>query len=374
MGSLAIVTPFYPPHVGGVERYAQEFAQAAVDLGVDVNVVTTDNVRDPIENIDDRGVRVLRLPAYNIPVMGSTYPIALRGWRRAADLLRCDAIMAHTRFFMTTPVAAALAARSGRRICVVDHGSGPLRSSPRALARASLAYEHMVTAILKPLSPRFFAVSAASANWLRTFGIKEAEVLPNSIVPRAIPLARSTSDFRGKMIVLHAGRLFAEKGVLDLVEAARIFSEARGNIELRIAGDGPLRGVLEQYGRASTFLTYLGSIPHDQVRLELERATVYVHPSKLAEGFPTALLEAGDAGLPVISTPFGGSAELIEDGSTGWILDRSDPTTIASALFEVASRPEEAIRRGYELRKAVHENYTWPSTVAKFLRYVGTAA
>ena len=88
-----------------------------------VNVVTTDAVAKPIETVEDSRLRVLRLPAYNFPIMGSHYPIAF-GWRKANEFLRCDVVMAHTRFFMTTLAAAAATARMGKRICVVDHGSG----------------------------------------------------------------------------------------------------------------------------------------------------------------------------------------------------------------------------------------------------------
>ena len=85
--SLAIVTPFYPPHVGGVERYAQGFARAAMEIGLSVNVVTTDSVKRPVESTEDGGIRVLRLPAHNIPVMGSHYPIAPSGWKHAEPFL-----------------------------------------------------------------------------------------------------------------------------------------------------------------------------------------------------------------------------------------------------------------------------------------------
>lgn len=368
--SLAIVTPFYPPHIGGVERYAQEFARAAADMGLIVNVVTTGAVRRPVESTDERGVRVLRLPAYNLPMMGSTYPISLSGWRHAADLLRCDAVMAHTRFFMTTPIAAVLARRQGRRICIVDHGSGPLRSSPRALARASLAYEHAVTAALKRLSPRFFAVSKASANWLRRFGIIGACVLPNSVGPRPKPPIRKAEAFGEKIVVLHIGRLLAEKGVLELIEGIAVLARRGRDVELRIAGDGPLRVEVERLAMNSPFLKFLGIIDHSRVEYELDRATVYVHPSNLPEGSPTALLEAGTAALPVISTPFGGTAELITEGKTGWIIPRGDATSIASSLLDLIQQPNEALRRGSELFRLIQERYTWPATVMKFLEHL----
>ncbi len=372
--SLAIVSPFYPPHVGGVERYAQEFARAAVDLGLSVNVVTTEAVPKPIETVEDSGLRVLRLPGYNLPVMGSHYPIALFGWRRAKELLRCDIVMAHTRFFMTTLGAAIATARMGKRICVVDHGSGPLRSSPRALALASLAYEHVATAALKRLAARFFAVSAASANWLRRFGIANAPVLPNSVASLATPPHQQVLGNRKKIVVFYAGRLLAEKGLLELVDGVELLSGRGYATEIRIAGEGPLAGALRQRAVNSEHVIYLGRIAHDAVENELRNATAFVNPSKLPEGSPTALLEAGLAALPVISTPFGGSAELVHHGRTGWIIPSSDPESIASALVEVVSNPEEASRRGLALFRYGQENCTWPSTVRRFLGYMEAAA
>lgn len=371
--SLAIVSPFYPPHVGGIERYAQEFARAAADLGLSVNVVTTDAVAKPIETVEDSRLRVLRLPAYNVPIMGSYYPIAF-GWRKANEFLRCDVVMAHTRFFMTTLAAATATARMGKRICVVDHGAGPLRSSPRALALASLAYEHAATAALKRLAARFFAVSAASANWLRRFGIANAPVLPNSVASLATPPHQQVLGDRKKIVVFYAGRLLAEKGLLELIEGVELLSGRGYAIEVRIAGEGPLAGALRRRAVNSAHVIYLGRIPHDAVEHELTNATVFVNPSKLPEGSPTAVLEAGLAALPVITTPFGGSAELIHHGRTGWIIPSSDPENIASALEEVISNPEEASRRGLALFRYGQENYTWPSTVRSFLGYMEAAA
>lgn len=367
--SLAIVSPFYPPHVGGIERYAQEFARAAADLGLSVNVVTTDAVPKPIETVEDSGLRLLRLPAYNLPVMGSHYPIAF-GWRKANEFLRCDVVMAHTRFFMTTLAAATATARMGKRICVVDHGSGPLRSSPRALALASLAYEHAATAALKRLAARFFAVSAASANWLRRFGIANAPVLPNSVASLATPPHQQVLGNRKKSVVFYAGRLLAEKGVLELVDGVELLAERGYAVEVRIAGEGPLAETLRRRAASSSRVIYLGRVAHSIVEKELSDATVFVNPSKLPEGSPTVLLEAGLAALPVISTPFGGSAELIHHGHTGWIIPSSDAESIAAALTDVISHPEEASRRGMALFRYEQENYTWPSTVRRFLEYL----
>jgi glycosyltransferase involved in cell wall biosynthesis len=366
--SLAIVTPFYPPHVGGVERYAQEFARAALGLGLSINVVTTASVRKPVEAVEDGGVRVLRLPAFNLPVMGSHYPISVTGWRRAERHLQCEVVMAHTRFFMTTLAASAVTARQSRPLYVVDHGSGPLRSCPRALASASLVYERAVTALLKRRSAKFLAVSAASAEWLRYFDIGDAEVIPNGIAPRAAMPPRNVDAF-GRAVILFAGRLIPEKGVRELVKAVESLVREGRNLQLRIAGDGPLSNFVQDRASSAGFLRYLGRLTPAEVAVEMDKATMFVNPSNYPEGLPTTLLEAGAAALPVISTPRGGSGDLIRNGETGWLIPGSTPSHLAAAMREVMAQPDEAIRRGAKLFRLVQADYAWPSIVERFLEH-----
>jgi glycosyltransferase involved in cell wall biosynthesis len=363
--SLAIVTAFYPPAVGGSERYSQGFARAAVDLGLTVNVITTAPIRKPDVVVEDNGINVLRIPALHVPIQGSYFPIPIQGTRLVAEFLHCDVVIAQTRFFLTSLAAAILARSWGGRICVVEHGSGPLRSVS-LFTLATSAYERAITAALKCFSPKFFAVSDASADWLRHFGINDARVLPNGIAPRATRPLRDVSAF-AKPIVLYAGRLFPEKGVIELVDAVEELALSGQPIELRVAGRGPLSSLLRSRAVKSEVLTYLGSITPGEVAAELDRATVLANPSNCYEGLPTVLLEAGAAALPVISTRRGGSSEVIRDGSTGWLLDEGTVECIASCLADVVSQPKEANRRGAELFKLVQERYTWPSIVRQFL-------
>ena len=141
-----------------VERYAQEFARAAVEQGVTVNVVTTASVRRCEVRVEDNGVNVLRLPARRVSISGSYFPIPTAGARQMAAFLQCDAVIAHTRFFLTVRImAAGLCALRGKRISVFEHGSGPLRSQ-KTFVMASMGYEHAITLLFRLFAPRFYAV------------------------------------------------------------------------------------------------------------------------------------------------------------------------------------------------------------------------
>jgi len=363
--SLAIVSPFYPPSVGGVERFSRAFAREAAARGVRVNVVTTAAVRTPQTAVEDERINVLRLPAWYVPVAGSSFPIPRAGLGVLREYLDCDVVLAQTRFYPTTLLAAAVASRRGRRICVLDHGSGPLRSGS-AFAAASLTYERAVTAALKLFRPEFFGVSAASVAWLEHFGIRGAGEIPNGIAPRAGMPARSAAP-RAKTVVFFAGRLLPEKGVRELVAGVELLTGAGRDIELRIAGDGPLSAWLARHAAVHPFVVPLGRLEPEAVAAEMERATLFVNPSNYAEGLPTILLEAGSAALGVVSTPRGGGGELVRDGETGWLVPRGEASSIAAALEDAIARPQEAIRRGAALFALVQSRYTWPAIVGSFL-------
>ncbi len=259
--------------------------------------------------------------------MGSHYPIALSGWDVAERYLDCDVVMAHTRFFMTTIQAANIAARRNKRICVVDHGSGPLRSSPRALSAASITYERAVTSYLKRRLARFFGVSSASVKWLEEFGIFGASLLPNGVAPLSAAPMRKLDSFN-EPVVFYAGRLLPEKGVQELVEAVEVLVAQGARFDLRIGGDGPLATFLKARAISLDFFSFLGRLSSTEIEHELAGATVLVNPSNYAEGLPTILLEAGNAAMPVISTPRGGSADLIRNGHTGWLISEGSRPAI----------------------------------------------
>ncbi len=215
---------------------------------------------------------------------------------------------------------------------------GPLRSLS-LFALASLAYEHAVTAALKRLSPRFFAVSAASADWLHRFNIDDAEVVPNGVEPLREAPSRTPGAF-AKPVVFFAGRLIPEKGVRQLVAAVERLVRQGADVQLRIAGQGPLSRFLTERASEAPFLQYLGQLSPEQIAAEMASATVFVNPSDYPEGLPTTLLEAGAAALPVISTPRGGSVDLIRNGTTGWLIPDNAPESIVASLSEALAQPD----------------------------------
>jgi len=225
-------------------------------------------------------------------------------------------------------------------------------------------------AVLTRCLHRHIAVSRFVASRLRErFHVppEKIVVIPNaataggtvSPVPRS-ELARDVST----SIVLTVARLDAQKGIAHLLDAAVAVPQA----SFAIAGEGPDRAALEQ--RAATLgvsdrVRFLGH-RHDVPAL-LAAADLFVLPS-LYEGLPLAVLEAMAAGVPVIATSVGGTAEVVRDGETGTLVPPADADALSSAIGRTLADRRQASRLALAARSLVAHGHSVTSMVGSVSR------
>jgi glycosyltransferase involved in cell wall biosynthesis len=85
---------------------------------------------------------------------------------------------------------------------------------------------------------------------------------------------------------------------------------------------------------------------------------------------PLVVLEAMEAGVPVVASRVSGIPEVVEDGVTGWLVPPEDPPALAAALSEVLEDPDEARRRGEAGRRRVDERFRPINAVAAWKQAV----
>src|SRR5437667_12536943 len=78
-------------------------------------------------------------------------------------------------------------------------------------------------------------------------------------------------------------------------------------------------------------LDYLGPVPMNRRAVFFKQADFFVLPT-YAEGMPVSVIEAMAAGLPVITTPVGGTPELITEGVEGWMVEPGDVGALAEKI------------------------------------------
>lgn len=165
--------------------------------------------------------------------------------------------------------------------------------------------------------------------------------------------------------ILFVGRLAAEKGILVLLESFAGLLARMPHAQLRLAGDGEDRKILEarvaELGLAERVI-FLGYCSQETVRAELESADLFVLPS-FAEGVPVSLMEAMAIGVPVVSTYVGGIVELVIPDETGLLVPAGSVPRLAKAIFtgltdaawrqRVSVAAREKVARDYGLQAQV---------------------
>jgi glycosyltransferase involved in cell wall biosynthesis len=194
---------------------------------------------------------------------------------------------------------------------------------------------------------RFIVLSNFAVSKFAKGGIPSDKMVvkPNFV---DLPVPATTCQRSGLLFI---GRLSPEKGMDVLLDAASLgqFSVA----DIRIAGDGPLDGMVT--GRDVTFL---GALPANEVRQNMQAATALLLPSVWYEGFPMVLVEAYANGLPVIASRLGALAELVEDGVTGLLFEPGNANDLAGKMRWAFDNPNEMSRMGEAARKRYEDLYT----------------
>ena len=151
--------------------------------------------------------------------------------------------------------------------------------------------------------------------------------------------------------VLYAGWINMAKGCHLILSVARKLPE----IDFMMLG--PVMSDMEHHlNRLPENVTMGGDIATDAVFRHMETSDVFLFPSRHAEGFPNAVLEAMAAGLPVVTTKVGALPEMIEEGKGGLFVDGCDADGIASALQVLIANPEMRDRMGrFNIRKSETE-------------------
>jgi glucosyltransferase len=299
--------------------------------------------------------------------------LARARWRfgappRLLSLRREAPALMHAHFGLDALEARAIAHSLGIPLVVTLHGydinthrewwenghGGPhmIRYPRRLLALATAPCVH------------FIAVSDALRRRAIAYGIPAEKVTTRYIGIDLRKFAPGTAPITARRrSVLFVGRLVEKKGCEYLVRAMQIVMAQVPEAELTIVGDGPMRSDLERLSRELRVpAKFLGTLPPMGVKEELDRARVFCLPSIHAangdaEGFGISLLEAQAAGLPVVTSAFGGAEEGILDGKTGYRVAERDVAALSSRLARILSDDDTAMMMSSQTRAFVASRF-----------------
>lgn len=204
------------------------------------------------------------------------------------------------------------------------------------------------------------SAAGLSALWLRS---AKSRVIYNGLdSSRAV--SRGDLPFtRRPHTAVMAARMHHMKDYDLFLAAAQILESQRpGTWRFLAVGDGPERARLMEKGSELTANGCLEFVPQvDDVMGLLATADVGVlltNPHRHAEGCSNALLEYMAANLPVVCTDSGGNREVVEDGTTGFLVPAGNAARLAARLSWLAAHPVDARGMGQRGALRVHNEFS----------------
>jgi glycosyltransferase involved in cell wall biosynthesis len=389
---IILLTTYYYPFIGGGESHARRLASYLARHGIGVVILTkrVDRHSPALEKID--GVPVYRIPPAGERSMLQKWMMipfaifALLRLRKKFDVIYCPG-------YRAIGIAAIGAGKLLRRPVILRAGNNGIlscRNWDSSLARCHLDPQGLLASLIKRLVRKTYASATAFACISREI---EAETLQCGILPQKVhylPNGVDTQQFRPPMpgerdlisleekwpqhrlVCMYVGRLSAEKGILDLLEAWRALKDLR-TILIVVGPDMPghhmdvgpaVREYVAEHRMQEGVILY--GRREDIPRL-LRAADLFIQPSHY-EAFSNSVIEAMATGLPLVASQVGGMMDCLVDGVNALLCKPASPAALAMQIRRLLDDQRLRAELGREARATVERDYDESLIFAKFAR------
>jgi glycosyltransferase involved in cell wall biosynthesis len=234
---------------------------------------------------------------------------------------------------------------------VIGFAGRGYRESRRALGRTVPVITRVAS-----LKDKALARLAGADGYLVTTKFMKELLVRRGVDPRIIrvipnflrrPLSLVERDgFCAPPVIGTLGRAMRDKGFDVLLEALALLKARNVDFRAVIGGDGEdlsaLRELSQRLG-LTNIVEFPGWVSNEQKTQFLSRLDIFVCPSRY-EPFGIVMLEAMEAGLPLVASRTTGAEEIVEAGRTGVLVPNEDPAAMAEALGKLIKDPQRARR------------------------------
>ena len=306
----------------------------------------------------------LRDVGISVQVIGKRFkadPTALFRLRREFKAFAPDVV--HTWLF---------AANSFGRVAARMAGVPRIIAAERCVDLWKTSVHFMIDRRLAKFTDTITANSEGIRDFYASHGIPadQFRVIPNGILPRqAVSGGEEKSVDReevfrrlevppSRRLILAVGRLWPQKRYRDLIWAAELLATMRGDTTLVIVGDGPQAGELLRHRDAVSTPVHVRFAGHrDDVSALLPHADVFWIGSQY-EGQSNSVIEAMQAGVPVVASDIAGNCDLVLHEETGFLVKLGDTADFARQTHVLLDSNQLAKQLGLAGQQRIATEFT----------------
>lgn len=347
---ILIAASYYPPAIGGLERYAAEMAKVAQKANYEVVVICSGETKAITKEVS-AGVSIYRIPtAFKL----LNTPINLRWYRMIKDILvdeAPDIINVH----MPVPYLSDLVILASKRIpSIVTYHSGSMKKRNFVADKLIDIYERFLLPIVLRKADRVICSSEfVRHTFLKKYLSKSVSISPGVDISE---FTRRSVDPIDNKVIFIGNFSYGWKGLEYLIDAIKILPLTH----LVVVGHGdPVE---------SPRTVFLGMLRGRELVREIQSSKILVLPSvSNSESFGMVLIEAMACGVPVIGSNVGGIPDTIRDQEDGLLVEPRSVGSLAAAITQIIDDPLLATRLSEAAYEKVVNHYTWQVQGAKYL-------
>ena len=354
---VVLVTPHYPPYLGGIERVVQTMAKHLSLNDLNVSVITSNNGLVDTPNVHEDNISVSYLKGFKL---AHTLLIP-KLFSKISKLPKGSIVHIHSAQAFT-PEVAFFAARF-RRLPIVIHVHSDAGLSGK-LGIFLPAYKKIFLGYLLRHANRVIVLTDTYKKFVcENYKVDEKKI---SVIPNGVDdgffLTKANRIKNDPIKILFVGRLTVEKNVPMIIEAV---AKATCSLQLDIVGDGAMLIDLMNQTKSikNQKIIFHGQQSPEQLVEFYRQADALVLASDY-EGQPGVIMEAMASGTPVIGTDVTGIREII--GKDG-LLVKKNALSLSLALDRIASSP--MLRKDLSARARNRaKGFRWEPSIIKLMK------
>jgi glycosyltransferase involved in cell wall biosynthesis len=376
---VTIVTPFYPPDLGGIAVHVHELVNRLMSFGIKCQVITcarnprslywVKRIGDGLELVGVNSVTPISFPetmrSFRIPFYGTFI-------RDIICSFDPDIIHLHGHHYPISWLVAFDQKLHDIPKVLTVHGMYAL--NPYNVGGKTIIEEIFNQTLLRSFLSKIDGVIALTrtiAKYISRYTHKPIFIIPNGVnvnvfqenLHRKMEYRRNYGLPEDRKVILFRGRFNHVKGIIEYSEAAAILSRLRDDVYFLAVGDGPLKSIIikifEKYVNGQVMFW----TPYERIHELYIASDVYVMPSKW-EAFGITLLESMAADLVIVATNIGGIPDVLDQYPKKVLIY---PPVTRSILYGIINALKMTDKQHQQKRQDILRHYDWENIARKVI-------